>query len=486
LVPARVPFLLAIEKPAELAALIRSSPRLAGLADQRVLAELALSDAGATARALKQRLNDLSRAPFLGADPLSLLDGPLVIAARQGRGNPDVLLVKRLSPKARASWQLASMLQAVSASLREVRVERYRGLPLRKVLVDARRRLTYVVLRDLLIAGTSDTWVKESLDLALGDAAPSAASQDSVKTAFLEERDALSFALVDAEVLRSEPGRPGPFTLALAQARWLRLAASPKGLLQLTLDRPPLPSIQSPARRPKLLVEGFAPRGTVVAVSRSFDLPAIFGSLFPETAAANPRRGDLESLRLELERALVSGLGQEAFWISKGRETQGGRAVASHVVGLELRDSQKVAASLGPLLPKLLAPPISSERSGAHELFCGGDGEALCLAVAGNALLVGNSREALEGCIEVFDGKAPTPQLLPASPQGLELLYLDAVGLSAYIAKSTELLGGSGADPREIGMRIEPIVASMRRLGTLRVELRPAGPDRLSGEVTTL
>ena len=235
-VPGGPPLFVLVERPDEVLRLAHGEARLLRAFDPLLLAGLAVSDAGATARALRQRLNDLSRKPFPEASLEVFLDGPLALGAREGpRGSTDLLVVKRLSAAAKASWEMAQMLQAVSPTLREVRVERYRGVPLRKVLVDDRRRVTYFLLRDLLVGGTSDEWVKESLDLALGGEAPKASGQVAVKAALREEKGAPLWAVVDTDALRAEPGRPGAASLALAQTSWARLSLHAGKGLSLTV-----------------------------------------------------------------------------------------------------------------------------------------------------------------------------------------------------------------------------------------------------------
>lgn len=467
-VPAGAPLVVAIERPAEVLALIRAEPRLTRALDREVLANLALSDAGATARALRQRLNELSTlsVPEAGLD--ALLDGPLVVAARTGPGHTDVLLVKRLSQEAKASWQAARMLQAVSASLREVRVERYRGFPLRKVLVGERRRITYVLLRDLLVAGTSDEWVKASLDLALGGPGERASARPALRAALSEERGAPLVAVVDAEALRAEPGGSGPAAVALTQLRWLRATLVPKkGLVLAALPLSPRPA-RSASARPALL--SFAPRGTLAAVDRSLSLGEALQALLPEKVAGRAHAEQATALRDRLVRELAPQLAGEAFWFCDGLEVQEeGGSVARHVAGFSLREPKAASAVLSALVPELLASPVEIDRDGPREITCAAG--ALCLSVAGDVLLLSNRRAALKAALAVADGHSPALAAGPAAARATDLVYLDAPALSAAIGRDTGLSGD------------EPMLGLLRGLGPLVAPIQPSAGGRLTGEV---
>ncbi|MGC4115579.1 MAG: hypothetical protein QM765_13440 [Myxococcales bacterium] len=470
-VPAGAPLLVSVERPTEVLAQMRADPRLARAFDREVLANLALSDAGATARALRQRLSELSTLNVPDSSLEALLDGPLVLAARAGPGHTDVLLLKRLSPQAKASWQAAQMLQAVSASLREVRVERYRGFPLRKVLVGERRRITYVLLRDLLVAGTSDEWVKASLDLALGGPGERAGTRPAIRAALAEERGAPLFAVVDAEALRSEPGGPGAATVALSQLAWLRASLVPnRGLTLAALPVAPR-SPRAATGRPALL--GFAPRGTLVAVDRTIGLAEALQALLPEKVTGRAHAEQATSLRDRLVKDLSPQLAGEAFWFVDGLDSpsqEEGRAVARHVAGFTLRDAKAASAALAVLVPELLASPVEIDREGPREITCAA-GEALCLSVASDVLLLSNRRAALKAALAVADGHAPALAASPAAAAASDLVYVDAPALAAAIGRDTGLSGD------------EPLLGLVRAIGPLLASVHPVSSGRLVGEV---
>ncbi len=471
-VPAGAPFLLVVRDPLRLLSQIRAAPRLAGFSAAEVLSELALSDSGATARALRQRLNELSRLPLPAVDLSSLLDGPLALAGREGPSRPEFLVVKRLSPAAQASWQLGQMLQAVQPTSREVRVERYRGLPLRKVLLDQRQRLTYFVLRDLLVAGTSDDWVKESADLALGEHRASAEQQPAFRAALAETRAAILTAAVDAEALRAEPGRPGLATLALSQLRSLRLALASSGTLELSLQRlAPLPSIVHPE------LARLVSKGAVFAAARSLDLSGALRAVLVSPGA--PEAAEVAALRGQLLSGLAPALDRELLWFSDGLDSEGGEARVRHVLAARLREGTDGKALLASLLPALLMGPRQVEKEGGHELHCAPQGP-LCLASAGSVLLVSNSPPALRSALSALDGR--TPSL--GSAAGADLLYLDAAALAANLERSSEeLRERQGHEPPR---RAEPLLSALRTLGAFSAELRPGPGDSLKGEVKPL
>lgn len=479
LIPAGAPLFVYVERPAEVVRLIRSDPRLARALDPRVLADLALSDVGATARAVRQRFNDLSRLPISGTGAEALLDGPLALAARVGPSGTDVLLAKRLSPQAKASWELAQMLQSVAPSLREVRVERYRGFPLRKVLVDDRRRISYFVLRNLLVAGTSDAWVKDALDLALGAAAPRAAGQPAIRLALSETRGLPLVAVVDADALRSEPGRPGLPTAALAETAWLRIALRPGAGLLVSLApwsaRPLVPAAHRSLAH-------FAPKGTLVALARGIDVGDAVKQMLSSAHPGGARAEAALALRDALLRDLVPTLGSELFWYTDGLDVEGDRIVVRHVVGASLRHPQQAAAALPVLASSLLEKPIEIEREGTREITCGGG--ALCYGLADDVLLFSNRASALRAALAVADGRAPGLGIRSASETS-DLFFIDGVAVSAALGRAALAEGGPQADPREVAVHTEPLLAWVRGLGPLLVALKPAGMGRLGGEVRT-
>src|SRR5207244_10097728 len=86
--------------PRALAAALQATAWYPALARAGAADALAQSRTAATALALAQRLNDLSRSP-IGEEALAdLLDGPLAMAARAApRGGFDALLIKALGPR---------------------------------------------------------------------------------------------------------------------------------------------------------------------------------------------------------------------------------------------------------------------------------------------------------------------------------------------------------------------------------------------------
>lgn len=482
LVPAPAPVFVFSDRPAVLLQQIRSAPRLRPLADSRVLQDLALSGAGATARALRQRLSELSRLPA-AVDVAALLDGPLALAVRAGPGNPDLLFLKRLGPGAAASWRAAQMLQAVRPSHTEVRVERYRGLPLRKVLVDEGRRLTFAVLRDLLVAGTSDAWVKQSLDLALSEAgpgAPTAQQQPAIAAGLASGAQAALTAIVDADAVRDEPGRPGLAALALAQVAWLRLTVEKSGALRILASRSQ--ALPSPAPRSPSALERFAPRQVSAALSRRVDLPRALAELLGPAAPQGAHAEEAAALRAAVLANLAPRLGDEAFWFCEGIEAEDGKPVARHVLGLRLKDPAGFAAAFAALEPTLLAAPRAVEREGGRAVTCAGEGASLCFAQADDVLLVGNGADGLRAALAA--GRArPSNEALKVPPGG-ELLFLDGPGLAAALGdRASGLSGPAGAEPPEARRRLEPLLAALQSLGSLSAALRPEPPALLEGEV---
>ncbi len=481
-VPAPAPVFLIADRPATLLQQIRASPRLRPLADPNVLQDFALSSAGATARALRQRLSELSRLPA-AVDAAALLDGPVALAARTGPGDPDLLLLKRLSPAASASWRAAQMLQAVRPSHTEVRVERYRGLPLRKVLVDERRRLTYAVLKDLLVAGTSDAWVKQSLDLALGAAGPGARTaqdQAAVAAALSSGASAALVAVVDAEAVRAEPGKPGLAALALSQIAWLRLTVEPAGALRLAAART---LALSPAARGASALERFLPRRVSGALSRRLDLSRALAELLGDAAPAGAGAKEALALRKAILDTLAPKLGDELFWYSEGVELDDGRPVARHVFGLRLKDPAGFATSFAALEPALLGVPIVVERDGGRAVTCSGEGGSLCFALADDVLLLTNRASDLRAAL-AGAGRGRGADELKA-PAGADVLLVDGSGLSAALGEVADaLLGPPGLDAAATHRRPEPLLGALRTLGSLSAVLRPKGPLLLEGEIT--
>jgi hypothetical protein len=481
-VPAPAPVFIISERPAALLAQMALAPRLKPLADPRVLADLALSNPGATARAVRQRLNELSRLPT-GVEATALLDGPFALAAREGPGDPDILLLKRLSPAAAASWHAARMLQAVHPSHNEVRAERYRGLPLRKVLVDEKRRLTYALLRDLLVAGTSDTWVKQSLDLALG-AAPkglvTASSQPAVAAALRDDAGANLTALVDADALRAEAGKPGLSSLALAQLAWLRLTVSPSGALRLLAARA---ASAGPARGSgRGALERFAPRKVSAALSRRLDLGRALADLLRAAAPKGAHEEEAKALRESILATLSPHLGNEVFWFSDGVELEEGRPVTRHVLGLRLKDPAQFGSAFAALEPALLAPPIAVEREGGRAVTCSGEKASLCFALADDVLLVSNRAGALRAALGAPAAGRGDEAL--RVPESAEVLFVDGPALASALGEAANaLLGSPPEEAPGSHRRPEPLLSVLRALGSLEVVLRPAGATLLAGEV---
>ncbi len=483
LVPAPAPIFIASERPTALLAQMALAPRLRPLADPRVLADLALSNPGATARAVRQRLNELSRLPT-GVEATALLDGPFVLAAREGPGDPDILLLKRLSPAAAASWRAARMLQAVHPAHNEVRAERYRGLPLRKVLVDERRRLTYALLRDLLVAGTNDTWVKQSLDLALG-VAPSAqltaSHQPAVAAALRDDTRANLTALIDADALRAEGGKPGLASLALAQLAWLRLTVSPSGALRLLAAR--TASAGSPRGAGRGALERFAPRRMCAALSRRVDLPRALTELLAAAVPTGARAEEAKALRQSIVSTLAPHLGDEVFWFSDGIDLEEGNPVTRHLLGLRLKDPAGFASAFAALEPALLAPPIAVEREGGRAVTCSGEKAPLCFALADDMLLVSNRAGALRAAMGVPPAGARGAEQLRV-PESAEVLLLDGPALASALGDAAQALLGSPTEEAQGPHRQpEPLLSVLRALGSLEVVMRPAGATLLAGEV---
>jgi hypothetical protein len=481
LVPAPAPVFVFSDRPGELLRQIRAAPRLRPLADPHVLQDLALSGAGATARALRQRLSELSRLPT-AVDAAALLDGPLALAARAGPGDPDLLFLKRLGPGAAASWRAAQMLQAVRPSHTEVRVERYRGLPLRKVLVDEGRRLTYAVLKDLLVAGTSDAWVKQSLDLALSEAGPGALTaqqQPAIAAGLSSGAQAALTAIVDADAVRAEPGKPGLAALALAQVAWLRLTVERSGALRVLASRSR--ALPSPASRSPSALERFAPRRVSAALSRRVDLPRALADLLGPAEPQGVHAEKAAALRAAILANLAPRLGDEVFWFCEGVDAQDGKSVARHVLGLRLKDPAGFATAFAALEPTLLAPPLVVEREAGRAVTCAGEGESLCFAQADDVLLVSNGADGLRAALAA--GRARPSEALKVPPGG-DLLLLDGPGLAAALEGMVAGPSGpAGAEPPEARRRPEPLLAALQSLGSLSAALRPKPPALLEGEV---
>ena len=472
MVPAPVALFVAMDSPTQALAAMRGSPRVAALFSPALLDAVALSDAGATTRALRMRLGELSQLPLPESSLSSLLDGPLVVAARTGKLEPDFLLVKRLAPRIAASWKLAQVLQGVHPALSEVRVERYRGLPLRKVLLDSRRRLTYFVLRDLLVAGTSDEWVKQSLDLALGGVGAAASGQEAVRSALSEGKGAALLAVVDSEELRGGGGKASLGALLLAQTRWARAMLWPGRPLQLSLSRTPAAAKALEGVKSGSLLAKYAPRTALLAVSRSVDLGATLASL--------PAAGAAKALQEELGRLTGPALGKESFWLLDGVDPES--EAMRHVVGLRLLPAAKGEELVVELSTRLLAEPRTSQREAGHLVICGGD-RALCLTSDGSALLASNSLAALRSALAVSEGRQPP--LLPPG-QSPDLAWVDAPALSAALSRTIVAPGEEGSespDSSEVRQRTEPALKALRDLGPLLTVLTATAPGVLTGEV---
>jgi hypothetical protein len=482
IVPAPAEAYVAVEDPARALKTLRTSSAFAQLASGPVLESLALSDSGATVRALRQRLLDLSQIPLPEAGLPALLDGPLALAIRTAGRDTELLVVKRLAPRLSTSWKLAQMLQSVHASLREVRVERYRGLPLRKVLLDSRRRLTYFVLRDLLVVGTSDAWVKRSLDLALGSPVESIAGRAAVRAALADSQGGLAFAVLDTEAMGAVPGRPGLASLALVQTRWVRATLFEKGPLHVALSRAAEAPTEAPGP-PSLL--RFAPRGTLLAFSRAVNLEMALTRVLAQADAEGPHATEARALRDELLASGSKTLGDQAFWYCDGVEPADGRTVARHVVGLRLRDSGPAQKRPAAVLPRLLAAPVVETLEKGHVVTCGGEGPALCVTLAGDTLLLSNRPAALRTALAVFDGERPGLAL--SGEPFPDLIYCDAPAFAAALDRATATDTEHPSMPSEKDGRASttPALAALKALGVFAGWLAPSNAT-LSGEVHSL
>jgi hypothetical protein len=449
--------------PAGLIARLLAHPRFVALQKTDLWRELSFTDAGAAVLTLRQRVADLARVPLGDAGLRGLFDGSAAIAIRPGaHGRYEWLIVKSVAPRLRAALELASMLQSVRASEAEVRVERYRGLPLRKLRLSENERAAYYVLRDRLVIGSDEAWVKGSLDLASGDRGAPAASLSMLATA-PHHLDAL-FGLQTLGARSPSTGQRLRWALPFQSLEFLRAEWNGQLMLVAKGDLP-----AGGARLMRLV-----PRGAPLALALGVDVGRIAASLEPvsgpDAGLQSPADGgddegedtltaEEAALFRVLRADLAPAFGAPALFTLTGFETSPRAAVSAFA--LTIADEprfESVASKVGTNL--LSAKPEAADE----RVRCIPGADGLCGGMSHEVLVVSNRSSGVRSVL-------PAGDLPPPSAKTLSLLIdVDAwvAGLDRYSAARP----GESADTKGA---IQRGLAPFAGVGRITCDLSPEG-----------
>jgi hypothetical protein len=371
-------------------------------------------------QALRNRLSEEIRQPLPDLD--ALLDGPVVLGILPG--DPDrpasFILVEGVRAEARPALEFARALNAVHAAGQDVEVERYLGIPVRRVRVGASQWLSYYVLADRLAVSNDSRVLKRSLDLALSREGVSAADQPLLRKAEADGANGELGAAFDGEMQGRTHG---------TQPRSGSGREAPLGVRSLSLAGPALvgdldPELWAPE---KVALELSADSGLLLSAS-GLGLRAAWQRARPRSlpdAQETSLLEDLDRLAASLGRGVVLRLG----WESAGRPAL---ALAMRV---EAREASQ--AALTRLLHDALAPGATFEEERLPDnsvLICPRKGRgppAFCTSLTAETLTFATSRAALVAGRPA----TTTPRAVPGSDGGtmaVPRLAADLSGTSGH------------------------------------------------------
>lgn len=496
LVPTPVMLYAQADDPAGLAARALEQPRVAALRKTELWRELAVTDAGAALATLRQRLSELAHFPLGELAVRGLTDGPAALALRPGtRGRIEWLAVKAIDARLAAAVELARALQSVPASEAEVRVERYRGLPLRKVRLSKTERGAYYVLRDRVVLGSDEAWVKASVDLATGEPGESAAGLEPVAGA-LARQDQTSSASTGSpdSSLRFSTGQPGLGAFAAfipagaaspstgAMARW---AVPWVGIDWFRLEW---------GDKPSLVARGDLPQGGAELLrlaSRTAPFAVAFGIPARRVLEALDAGNATDHLESEarvalgdLRGRLAPALGPAALWAIAGFDPEprpaavhlfaaavtdpaalesAAAAVAERVVAHIPAEAEPVRHRQGPGTRRV-APCPDCPSAAPDRVACVPVDEGLCAAAGKGFVAVSNRAAGVRAALA-------EPGLRP-SPEATLAISVDLGAWASLLERASAARTTEAPETRaSVARALAPFVGA----GRITVELRRVG-----------
>jgi hypothetical protein len=293
------------------------------------------------------------------------------------------LLIERLRMEAQPALELARALNAVHPAGQDVEVERYLGIPLRKVRVGAAQWICYFVLADRLAVGSDLGVLKRSLKRALAGEGASAADQPLLKRAETAGMGGGLGAAFDGELSVGAPG---------GSRRAGNRREAPLGIHSLSLAGPDLAGDFDKGLwgSDKIELEISAASGLVFRAP-GLDLQTLWQATRPK-ALTNPS-----------EMALVDDIDGLTASLARGSVVSLSWSVAGEVglsVAVPMRSREASRAALARLLRDALAggEVAEEERTAAGLVTCPrkrGEQPAFCCALTTDHLIAGTSRAAL-------------------------------------------------------------------------------------------
>jgi hypothetical protein len=335
-------------------------------------------------QALRNRLSEDSLQPL--PDLESLLEGPAalgIIGTDPGQA-VGLVLVRRLTAGEERSLQFARALNAVHASGQDVEVERFLGIPLRRIRIGAAHWLSYYVLADRLVVSNDQNLLKRSARLALTREGVAASDQPLLRYAEVSGLNGDLAAALDGQA---------PARALGVQRRSGTLHGPPLGVRSLSLVGSNLnadldPRVWGPQKIELTLSPDLGLMLTAPGLNLREAWQEVRPKLLPDAREA-PLVEDLDRLAATLGRGFTGWLGSD----------RSGRP--SLVVVLRMDGSQAIRGALLRVLADALSPEETFEEEvlpDASVLVCphrGKEAAAFCLSFDDETLTFSTSRGAL-------------------------------------------------------------------------------------------